>query len=452
MFGRSILIEPAPSRTANTAVISGAISIFDRIYYLTAAHPFTQTSGPPGDYQIENVYPDFSGLPLIGSMLWISLDQPNGNPQLDYALIRALPRSVDMTLWSDLIEEDSGRMGMPRHAYKHNFGELGGRKVYISVQGVQGAGFTTIEGHMNTTPCLMRGFGAKAFQELFTVTFSCALMRGISGSWVRCSDDQRVVGHIIAGTERGHIAYIVPAYQVFDDIRRLVSQRESLFGRGIAPVVSDHQRRGIATVTEVFPNFRFPASEATALTPAPRVAYQGAIGSVPLPGQTAAPTQDLHQRTTIPMSFLRASATHSPVSSAPVYQSVLRGTPNLSPPVLLSASHSALSAPYSYSHESSYITGYPVSDQESNRSSVAEIHLEPEVPSDRNPAEPAVPRESTPQREFIQRDRGPSKLRRFFKFGRVKKPSPQPPSQAREDAPVYPAYTIPAPTGPRWDD
>ncbi|KAF3053868.1 hypothetical protein E8E11_011407 [Didymella keratinophila] len=462
MFGRSILIEPAPSRAANAAVIS-------------------ETSGPQADHQNETNHAELRVLSLIGSMLWISLDQPNENPQLDYALIRALPGQLpaDLASWPELIKEDSGKVGMPNYVHKQRFGELSGRKVYISVQviqAIQGVNFRTIEGHINTTPCLMRGFGAKAFQELFTVTFSCALTRGISGFWVRCLDDQSIIGHIVAGTERGNIAYIVPAYQVFDDIRRLVSQRESLF----KPRISDYQRRQSVTAAEAPPTSRSPVPGATALTPAPQSAHQGLIGDVPVLGQTIVSARRPTRRAAELRPFYPTSAPLSPVSSILFHPSFSSDTPHVSAPPVV-----PLNAPYSYSYESSYITGYPDSDQESNRSSVAEIHLEPVASSEEIPAETATPRESTPQsasrpqrtvtetslttsqgpatptsvtipqrlatpqRENIQRDKDPSVLRRLFNFGRVKKLSRQTPSQARENTPVYPAYNIPAPTGPR---
>jgi hypothetical protein len=61
--------------------------------------------------------------------------------------------------------------------------------------------------------------GYNKIQELWTVKFEGSLAKGDCGSWVVDEQNHELFGHIVAGSPRSGVAYIVPTYQLIQDAK-----------------------------------------------------------------------------------------------------------------------------------------------------------------------------------------------------------------------------------------
>ncbi|KAF2804179.1 uncharacterized protein BDZ99DRAFT_348118, partial [Mytilinidion resinicola] len=73
-----------------------------------------------------------------------------------------------------------------------------------------------IAGRMSGTPSFMRLPGSTLCQEVYTIHLAGPVANGDCGSWVMNADSGDLYGHIVAGSPESGVAYIIPAYQVFD--------------------------------------------------------------------------------------------------------------------------------------------------------------------------------------------------------------------------------------------
>lgn len=85
----------------------------------------------------------------------------------------------------------------------------------VAFTGSRGA----ISGKLSGTPSFLRLPYQKTFQEVWTVRLAGPLAKGDCGSWVVDSESGDVYGHLIAGNPESGIAYIVPAYQVYEHMK-----------------------------------------------------------------------------------------------------------------------------------------------------------------------------------------------------------------------------------------
>lgn len=72
-------------------------------------------------------------------------------------------------------------------------------------------------GTLHSTPSYTRLPNSMTFQKVYTVRLNGALVKGDCGSWVVDAESRGLCGHIVAGSERTGIAYIMSAHQVFRD-------------------------------------------------------------------------------------------------------------------------------------------------------------------------------------------------------------------------------------------
>lgn len=74
-------------------------------------------------------------------------------------------------------------------------------------------------GTLYGTPSYTRLPNSKTFQKVYTVHLNGALVKGDCGSWVIDAETRGLYGHIIAGCEGRGTAYIMSAYNVFEDAK-----------------------------------------------------------------------------------------------------------------------------------------------------------------------------------------------------------------------------------------
>ena len=87
-----------------------------------------------------------------------------------------------------------------------------------------------IHGHMSRTPTYMQPAHSTSQQELWTVSLQGELEKGDCGAWVIDAKTGLIYGHLIAGSLGSGSAYVVPLWQIFDDIQQLLGGQWWLAG------------------------------------------------------------------------------------------------------------------------------------------------------------------------------------------------------------------------------
>jgi peptide-N4-(N-acetyl-beta-glucosaminyl)asparagine amidase len=85
-----------------------------------------------------------------------------------------------------------------------------------------------LKGKMLGTPTFMRVPSSSTYQELWTVRLEGKLAVGDSGSWVVNAHDGTLLGHIVSGSPETGVVYIVPLYQIFEDIGKRLGVKVQL--------------------------------------------------------------------------------------------------------------------------------------------------------------------------------------------------------------------------------
>jgi hypothetical protein len=149
-------------------------------------------------------------LPLVDSVVVGRLLSPidsQARPSLDYALIEIDPNFRD---FSQLPLE--GESDLP-YIHPRGFVRSPQDTEVVSLSGSAGL----LKGTMSGTATYRSLPGSQEIQELWTVRLTGNLENGDCGSWVVDAKSGDLLGHIIAGSPKSGVAYIVPAYQVLED-------------------------------------------------------------------------------------------------------------------------------------------------------------------------------------------------------------------------------------------
>ncbi|KAH0541248.1 hypothetical protein FGG08_004253 [Glutinoglossum americanum] len=159
------------------------------------------------------------GLPtldVVGELFLTSTDDPHSN--LDYALFEIQQPRLQTSGTSIYAESVA----------------TGGPKDVEIVTTTGSAGL--LRGRLSGTPSFMRSSRSKSFQEVWTARLNGRLARGDCGSWITDAQTGELYGHIVAGSPDTGVAFIIPAYQVFDDInKRLGGEAKLLVGDDLKP-------------------------------------------------------------------------------------------------------------------------------------------------------------------------------------------------------------------------
>ncbi|KAF7933212.1 hypothetical protein EAE99_003097 [Botrytis elliptica] len=129
---------------------------------------------------------------------------------LDYVLIE-----LD-NLTSDSVSPTSSRKGFEDMVLRS--GKVSTAPTDTMVYAVTGSS-GVITGHLSGTPIFMQLPRIKASQELWKVSLPVGLQPGDSGSIVVDADNGNILGHIVSGSPQQGAAYVIPIYQILNDIR-----------------------------------------------------------------------------------------------------------------------------------------------------------------------------------------------------------------------------------------
>ncbi|KAH6642296.1 hypothetical protein C7974DRAFT_408862 [Boeremia exigua] len=176
------------------------------------------------------------GHTFVGELALSSLD--GSSPELDYALIRLHGQST---------ASPSEDYKLPLCTQPNHLGnELSAPVVAYTASG------GCLNGIIAPGSSFMRTPNACKYQEVYHVALEQPLADGDCGSWVYDGETNKLYGHIVAGAPETGLACVVPAYQIFEDIEKLVpllsqrcETRESTTGSSQADQLShDSQTRG----------------------------------------------------------------------------------------------------------------------------------------------------------------------------------------------------------------
>ncbi|PSN66369.1 hypothetical protein BS50DRAFT_574800 [Corynespora cassiicola Philippines] len=225
------------------ATIGGPLYIDGICCFMTAAHAFVEAAVPrypdlpfsdTEDYHTaassESIGPKYSGsieaVPMsthspsvsqepeqsarfIGRLFYSS--NKDGRAELDYAL--GMTTRNDNLEWKYATTLKAGIFKLPLYTRKARFEDLEDTSVFSWTASAY------LSGSIDPTPAFVWHPGSKMYRLVFSVQFTNSLALGDSGAWVHSKSNGILHGHITTGSPRDGLALIVPAYQVFDDIR-----------------------------------------------------------------------------------------------------------------------------------------------------------------------------------------------------------------------------------------
>jgi hypothetical protein len=151
-----------------------------------------------------------------GDTLFLSSE--GSHEQLDYAIVRLRDRPEHVKGGDSLIVPDLFDVS--------KYSSLGTASV-IAYTG--SAGVTC--GTLCSTPTYMRTPNARTYQETYAVRIGKSLANGDCGSCVFDARSGGLCGHIVAGSLSLGVAYIIPAYQVFEDLRQHLDLLKTRLGQ-----------------------------------------------------------------------------------------------------------------------------------------------------------------------------------------------------------------------------
>jgi hypothetical protein len=164
--------------------------------------PISGSSGEKPVGGLEN------SLQVLGLLV---MSSTNGlNPSLDWGLVEIT--QPGMVMFNRILHSNASKSSF---IYPERFVNTGPR--YATVLAATSSG-GVLSGTLSETPTFMKFPRSRVFQELWTVYLNGKLMKGDCGSWIVDSNNGDVYGHIIAGSPETGTAYIIPGYQIRDDI------------------------------------------------------------------------------------------------------------------------------------------------------------------------------------------------------------------------------------------
>lgn len=277
--GSPLLTEGAKmAREGAQATIGGLIRVHGQSYIMTAAHPFAQVPSSPQirnrgkttyhsrvESDPENNWPsngkdqnhcedpevaaarlsavrhtsthlrifpyevssaDFESFSLpqqvelllpIGNLWFSSMVESASRPQLDYALIAPTESAQFRADFDIAASPQFTYLQYPKFASKEDLQHTVNTQAYTKA-----ASSSVANGELDPMPAFVRMPNIQKYQEVYSVQFSHALAQGDCGAWVLDSFSQSLLGHIVAGSPEDGLAYIVPFYQVAEDMKRVL--------------------------------------------------------------------------------------------------------------------------------------------------------------------------------------------------------------------------------------
>jgi hypothetical protein len=204
--GNAVYVKMSDS-SLQTATIGGRVRWDNQDLFFTAARPFR---GQPSDAPArgEKEAPP-ENLFHVGSLYYSS--HLNGHPEHNYALIRPEP---DVHMDDDVklcFSQWILNLRIPRFTTQKDFTDTFPKPRVRAVTASAGVVVGELEGR----------FGV---QDVYDVTFNVPITLEDLGSWVFDASDNRLLGHIAAMYPISGVILIVPAYRVFADLARKLTE------------------------------------------------------------------------------------------------------------------------------------------------------------------------------------------------------------------------------------
>jgi hypothetical protein len=171
-------------------------------------------------------------LSVLGNLVVSSVNRSNTG--LDYALVEIKEPHVQPYNKITLTRA-------PDTTYLYPERIAGPRLVDANIVAMTGSG-GLLNGVLLGTPSFLRLPCSQSFQEVWTVRLAGHLSKGDCGSWVVDAENGDVYGHIVAGSPESGVAYIVPAYHVYEDLKCFSSDLK-LSTRASRPVFFSYSRQ-----------------------------------------------------------------------------------------------------------------------------------------------------------------------------------------------------------------
>lgn len=214
--GNAVHVE-MPDSGWQTATIGGRVRWRNQDLFLTVAHPF-QEQLPNAHVRAEKKAPS-ENLSDVGC-LYYSADF-DGNPELNYALIRPGP-DVHMEDDVELFPSPCHRLlQFPRFTSEEDFEKINRQTPVRSVTASAGA----VVGELDPMPTFLLVPWTSSQQKVYEVKFNVLVALKDAGAWVFNASNNRLLGYIMTGIPGAGVAVIVPAYKVFDELAKPYSGR-----------------------------------------------------------------------------------------------------------------------------------------------------------------------------------------------------------------------------------
>lgn len=222
-----------PNSLPRKATIGGVLLSGDKYFCLTVAHAFTDSdqtqnleSRNDSDFEFDIECQDDIDEDVVDmidatntenetqeiedALVLSSMNGPC--PGLDYALIET--RRPEFQTYNRQHSIVSSGQHLP---YPHRVAST--RPDHNTEVLAATASNGALKGTLSGTPTFMKTQSSNSFQEVWTVRLVGSLKTGDCGSWVVNLETGDLFGHIIAESLETGVAYIIPAYQIFADIK-----------------------------------------------------------------------------------------------------------------------------------------------------------------------------------------------------------------------------------------
>lgn len=141
------------------------------------------------------------------------MSSTNGlNPSLDWGLVEIT--WPGLVMFNRILQSNKAKSSF---IYPERFVSTGPREASVLAATSSGG---VLSGTLSETATFMKFPKSKVFQEVWTVYLNGKLVKGDSGTWVVDAKNGDVYGHIVAGSPGTGVAYVIPGYQIHDDIAK----------------------------------------------------------------------------------------------------------------------------------------------------------------------------------------------------------------------------------------
>ncbi|RDW91018.1 hypothetical protein BP5796_02183 [Coleophoma crateriformis] len=147
-------------------------------------------------------------LEVLGNVVLLASE--GCRPGLDYALVQVNSPELHT---NNLLQLASNMEGL----YPERVGRMQPRNTDVIC--ATGSAEAALEGVLSGTPTFMKLPSSNTIQEVWTVKLNGILAIGDCGSWVIDIESGDLLGHIAYGSPITGVAYIIPAYKIFEDIK-----------------------------------------------------------------------------------------------------------------------------------------------------------------------------------------------------------------------------------------